>query len=492
MTLSSSRISPRDRVNVRLVVSLVALVSVVSVCQPACAAEATVGQLTFRVEDFNTSLSIRPFHWTRPAPVTGDATAAITRIIDGVPYDMALRQAEGGYRYLVSYRMTGNDWYLQKARAQADHLIAVHITEGEGWFYPSTFRFALDGKYGGGLLQPPWYSGIAQGAAVGFFARMWQATGDPAYRDAADHTFESFLVPSQTRHPWISLVDNLGYLHAEEYPNSRWLFVFNGHMEAAMGLFEYYQVTHDVRALSVYRGTLNSVLAYGDRLRNPGWASAYSLGARAPYVGYHRFVGMQLLQLYSMSGDVRFVHLAHSFDDDYPLATTPGKVWVIPGVYSVYRFDARGAVTATKLLRVSMPCTYNTSTRGRITGRAGYWMALHGGRLDGYYLREVTDAVYYRGAIDILEYSPGVRVGLRSGQWLLQQVDPAGNVVATRRALFAPMPSRSSRADTSTAQLRPSAATIRKRAVVNGQPSVLLESGPYQGFWAPQRAVVLP
>ncbi len=71
----------------------------------------------------------------------------------------------------------------------------------EGWFFPSTFLYRLDTKYGGGLLSPPWYSGLTQGSAAAFFARLWRVNGDGRYREAAEHSLESFLVRAQAWGP---------------------------------------------------------------------------------------------------------------------------------------------------------------------------------------------------------------------------------------------------------------------------------------------------
>jgi hypothetical protein len=351
----------------------------------------------------------------------------------------------------------------------------MHRSEGDGWYFPSTFYYAFDHNYGGSLI-PPWYSGIAQGAATGFFARLYEATGEQKYRDAAEHAMESFLIPRRSGHLWTSSVDSLRYLRLQEYPGTRWDYVFNGHMEAAMGLYDYYRVTGDPRALSLYRGALTTVLKYGETLRNPGWISAYSLGARAQYRSYHHRVVSQMLELYTLSGDTRFVHLANEYDDDYPVTSVPQDMWIAPGVHTAYRFSASGAIVSRTQIRSASATTLPVSRRGRIKGRSGNWLTIRGTGLDGYCLLETTGSVYCRGVASAITYRPPVAVTLRAGRWRGQRVDSDGTVQASVTVNIA------------TTQR----VTVSQRAVVNGSGRVLMASGPLAGYWVPRGAVVLP
>jgi D-glucuronyl C5-epimerase C-terminus len=418
---------------------------------------------------------LEPFYKKTAAPISGEPDDVVMRVINGVPYDMALRQAESGYSYVYSYRLTGNDWYLQRARAQADRLISMHREEGDGWFFPSTFYFAFDRNFGGSLV-PPWYSGIAQGAATGFFARLYETTGEVKYRDAAEHAMESFLIPRRSGHLWTSSVDTLRYLRLEEYPGTRWQYVFNGHMEAAMGLYDYYRITGDPRALTLYRGALTTVLKYGETLRNPGWISAYSLGARGQYRSYHFRVVSQMLELYTLTGDTRFLHLANEYDDDYPWPSIPQSMRIAPGVHTAYRFSSSGAILSRRQIRTSSGMTLTLASRGRIRRQSGNWLTIRGSSLDGYSLRETTGSVYGLGVASAIEYRPPVAVTMRAGRWKGQRVDAAGSVKASVTVSIA-------------AAQR---VTVEQRAVVNGSGRVLIASGPLAGYWVPRGAVILP
>jgi hypothetical protein len=437
-----------------------------------------VGAITFRTWTFkalDVPAGSRPFDHPTASPLGTDPYRVSMRYVDGVPYDFALRQAETGYTALNSYRLTGERYYLIKAQTQADHLISRHFSVGNGWFYPNGFYYYF-GHTQPDVLVPPWYSGIAQGAAVGFFARLYEATGKQVYRDAAEHTLESFLVPQGAGHPWVSKVDSSGYLRIEEYPGSGWEFVFNGHMEAAMGLWDYYRVTHDARGLALYRGALTSVVRYGQAFRTKGWISAYSLGARVLLGHYHVAVMRQMRQLHTLSGDARFIHLVNDFDGDYPAPVVTGVVKVLPGNYTACRFSVTGTRLASCVIRPRIAKLYRVDWRKRIRGQRGIWLHLTSGSLQGYFIREAVGHVYVRGVVNALAYDPSVRVTLKAGHWSALQFDGVGAVTASQPTDL------------------PSAETARvsQRAVVNGVPRVLLASDPFTDYWVSERAVVLP
>jgi hypothetical protein len=439
---------------------------------------ATVGRLAFRAWAFaalDVPVGLRPFDFPAPGAFHGDPDRVSMRVVNGVPYDFPLRNAETGFHALSSYRWTGDKRYLRRAEAQARHLIAIRVTVGDAWFYPSGFAYRFN-RTRPELLVPPWYQGLAQGIATGFFARLYEVTGKRAYLSAAEHTLNSLLVPRRAGRPWVSNVDTDGYLRIEEYPGTGWRFVFNGHMQAALGLWDYYRVTRDARALALYRGALTSVARYGERFRTPGWISAYSLGARAQFIHYHEGHLRRLLQLYRLSGDDRFVRLAILFDEDFPAPTVSGVVRVPPGEHALRRFSTAGARLASRVLRVRSAEFHRVDRRARVAGQAGIWLRIAGGPLKGWSIREAAGGSYVRGPINAQDFDPPVGVTLRAGEWVARQFDAAGRVTASQAI------------DVATAIT----VQVSRRAVLNGRRMVLLASDPLPGHWLPERAVVLP
>ncbi len=448
-----------------------------------------------------TTPSIAPFTWTATIPISTETTEVSKRWVDGMPYDMALRQAESAYRHLNAYERTGNTWYLTRARAQADYLISVHVAWGDAWYLPNTFSYALDPRFGPEFLQPPWYSGIAQGTAVGAFARLWRITGEEAYRDAAEHTLESFLVRRAPRGMRIAQVDSAGYLQLQQYPSSGWTYVYNGHLQAAIGIYDYYRITGDERALALYRGAVSSAIAYGEPLRTRGWVSSYALAPRATYVRYHRRTGLLLLELYRLTGDVRLGRLATEYDDDYALEACSGVVSVQAGVHEAVRLTPAGVATATVTVPARQARLLRFAARERVRNLPGYWFSISEGVAAGYRIAETPGEAYVRGSLIRLSYEPPLPVTLRTGRWPLVRLDEQGRVVASRRVYLRATTTRrgtvASRVASGTAgsgtTVRTSLkATLAERAIVDGMPSARIASGACAGWWIPQAAVRLP
>ncbi len=132
---------------------------------------------------------------------------------------------------------------------------------------------------------------MSQGMALDLFTRLAQVTGDPAWRAAADHTFESFLLPPKAGVPWVVHTDASHNLWLEEYPRWPWTtsdFTLNGHLFAVFGLDSYARMTNDPRALALWDGGLRTAAVLAPRaFRNPGWYSDYCLSHGAPGAKKH-------------------------------------------------------------------------------------------------------------------------------------------------------------------------------------------------------------
>lgn len=437
----------------------------------------TVPMIEFRSVGFSAldvPQNLRPFHMDELPPSDIPSNTVIYREIDGVSYDSATRQAQSGYKWLNAYITFGNPDYLTKAKVQADHMIATRHVEGDGWFYRHTYPWVFPRPWGGALVSP-WYSGLAQGTSAGFFARLYEVTGDPRYRDAAGHTVRSLLIPRRGLHAWVTRVDPDGYVTFEHYPGTPWRFVLNGHMEAVAGLYDYYKVTGDPVALKLYRGGLATVVRYGESFRRPGGISAYSSGAPARYASYHRQHVLQLLQLHAFTGDSRLSGLANRLDNDYPIAETTGTITVRPGTHTAYRFSSAGGIVASREIVVPGETTYDVRARTRVNTRTGMWFVVSGSDLDGYCLLERAGYVHFRGAASVLEYPRPLRATMRVGAWNAVTLGAQGTVADTRTVLV----------DTALP------VTVAKRAVVNGNRCVMLATGPVTDMWVPSAAVVL-
>ena len=132
-------------------------------------------------------------------------------------------------------RLEGDIYALVASNdAGANRLIRMRTVRDFAWYYPYTYDFALHGLPTQ-VQRAPWYSAMSQGMALDLFTRLAQVTGDPVWRDAADHTFESFLLPPKAGVPWVVHTDASHNLWLEEYPRWPWTtsdFTLNGHLFA--------------------------------------------------------------------------------------------------------------------------------------------------------------------------------------------------------------------------------------------------------------------
>ena len=390
------------------------------------------------------------------------------RRVGGVLYDFPRGQATYGLLNLSAYRVTHDDFFLQRALAQAQRLVSNRVVSGDAWFCPNPNHYYRHGLHDE-PLSPPWYSALSQGRALLFFSRLAQVTGDQEWRDAADHLFAAFLIKGPTSGPYVTMVDGHGYYWLQEWP---WAGMkpddtFNGHNSAAFGIFEYWAVTKDPRAQALFRGAAATSQHYASTFRQPGWMSHYCLAHLIVNPLYHNIHVHQLLGLYSMTGAVAFARDADLWEADYPYPATAGTLRVTPGRYTVVRFGSSGAQAGSRKVTVSQALTCHAGARQRFRGR-GIFIRATSGPLSGYWIEEAPGHVYLAGAVIPLDYDPARTLTLAAGRaYTALQLSDSGAVVA-RITLPAG-----------------AAATllINRGAVVNGSPSVRLADGELKGCW---------
>ena len=172
---------------------------------------------------------------------------------------------------------------------------------------------------------------------LAFFTELARVTGDPGWRKAADCTFDSFLLSHDARAPWVSLTDRNHLLWLVEYPfgsPQQADQVFNGHLSATFGLWDYYQLTRDRRALAMYDGAVTTVHRYRASLRVRGGPSNPLASPTAPWrpaatTGCTRSNSSSSL----LTGRSEFAHLAQSLvgDSPYPVLAVPRRVDLAAG-----------------------------------------------------------------------------------------------------------------------------------------------------------------
>ena len=360
----------------------------------------------FRVSDL-TLRDIDPsgyplLHIDEPVPIVdgglhdADGVRMVWR--NGRLYNRVSAQAFYGLDNLASYTLTGDPFYLARAEAQAQRLIDRRILVGKAWFHPVDFPFHE--------MKPPWYSAMGHGLALKLFTALYRVTGEPIYLQAAQATFASFLHRGPSSSPWIVSVDANGYLWLQEYPSRPPDPVLNGHIYSAYGLYDYFQATHDERALELFDGAVTTVLHYASWFRQPGWMSFYRFSRTVTFARYHETHIHLFLTLYTLTGMTGLARLADEFVRDYPKPEISGSITVIPGIYTGLRFDSSGRVVGRRTWRTITSARLTVTRRERIYHRPGYWFLVASGPWTGYYLREQAGNVYLPGVLPLLRYDP--------------------------------------------------------------------------------------
>jgi hypothetical protein len=396
-----------------------------------------------------------------------DSEGVRMRLVRGQMYDFPRGQATYGLRNLGAYLATGDSFFLDRALAQARRLRDTRVVVDGAWYYPNA---PSKGRHGIGTepIIAPYYGALAQGRVLHFLCRLAAETGDATWQEAADHTFLSFLRPGPRAGPYVVNVDARHYYWLQEWPweGLRPDYTFNGHNSAVYGLYEYYLLTHDARALALFRGAATTTEHYAAVFRQPGWVSYYCLEHRWENTRYHRLHTKQLLVLYRMTGAVAFARASDAFEDDYPNPKVDGDLRILPGTYTALRFDAADRVIASRTVVVRHTLTMPVKLRQRHRGR-GIFFLMTGGPAPGFWIEERHDHVYLPGVIVRHTYDPNRSVRLAAGAYSAAQFDDAGRVVDRLQL----------------AVDDPIIVAANQRATVNGSLRVRLCEGDLTGYW---------
>jgi hypothetical protein len=405
-----------------------------------------------------------------------DAQGVRMRRLHGKLFDFPRGQSAYGLANLNSYRVTGDEFYLERALAQADRLVEYHADAGGAWYfptYPSRSRHGRTQEW----IRAPYYSALPEGRILQFFSRLAEVTGRAEWRDAADHVFKAFLRVGPRSGPYILDIDDEGYYWLQEWP---WPGMqpddtLNGHITSLYGLYEYYTVTHDGRAKALFRGAVTTVKHYLPRFRRAGWISCYCLLHRATNENYHGMHIGQLLKLYLLTGAPVFARAADAFMSDYPRPQVSGSLHVAPGVYEAIRVSASGAVIGRRIVRVRQEALWRTATRKRLWPRSPICLRAGSGPAKGWWLPERAGRVYLLGIAEQHGYTPARRLTVAAGEDVTAlKYDDLGRVTARQRV---------SAGDGLTLR-------VDARAVINGSPRVRVNDGDLAGYWLQLRSRV--
>lgn len=444
---------------------------------------------TFQTEGYQCVLDVpdalQPWRTRTAAKVDTnphDATGVRMFKADGRMYDHPVGQIQFGLENLASHRRTGDPFYLQRAKLQAQRLIEQrHLVRG-AWFFPYPFDFRHQ-VHTGVEYKAPWYSGMAQGEALSLFAQLAAYKGIPGserarYRAAADGAFASLLVADDTS-PWVVARDEKRQLWIHEYPIDApgvSDYTYNGFMFAALGLWDYHTLSRNPLAEQLFDGSLSTLAVYFPMMRNPGGLSHYCRTHTIPTKSYHRVHSDLLLQLSWLSGSQRFAAQSDLLIDDFPpasLGKAGGRVTMQDGTHSLYRFAENGAITARRSLTLSRSEQCTATRRTRIPGR-GIHLQIEEGPAAGWHIREQYPSVRLHGEWCASDYRPARQATISAGVNLVCRSGPEAK--PTSRTVTYP---------------RDTALFYDRRAVIDSRPMVRLAGGSLGGWWAPTEQLTL-
>ncbi len=181
-------------------------------------------------------------------------------------YRNPVTTAHNAFACYKQYIDTGNPEYLEWFYANVDWLIDYKDEDGY-------LRYEFDWYHYYGLMGAGWVSAMAQGEALAAVCMAYHASNDEKYLQAAEQFFHTMYTNNDEL--WCFGIDDEDYLWYEEYPNEDFCHVLNGKLFGMWGLWDYYCITQDEFALSLFQGGLASVLD-----NYPTWNFVGSDGSR--------------------------------------------------------------------------------------------------------------------------------------------------------------------------------------------------------------------
>jgi D-glucuronyl C5-epimerase C-terminus len=166
-------------------------------------------------------------------------------------------------------------------RRTLDRLAAVAVRRGGFAAWEYAFSFGPGGPF--------WISAMTQGTAVQALARGGLALGEPRYLELAEQALGAFDAAPPTG------VGMPGARYAM-YSQQPTLEVFNGFLQAVIGLHDHAQLTGSTRSRRLYRRAEGVARGWIGAVDTGAW-SLYSRGGREATLHYHRLARLFLDRL---------------------------------------------------------------------------------------------------------------------------------------------------------------------------------------------------
>ncbi len=151
------------------------------------------------------------------------------------------------------------------------------------------------------VFNKGWISAMAQGGALGAASMAWFLTADTKYLPAAVGFFTTLYHNSNSF--WCIGVDPEDYYWLEEYPNPDFCHVLNGMLFALWGLWDYYVISADDFALTLFQAGLKTIADNYPIWNVPDENLSYYCLHHTAHASYHQ-IHLQQLELYAAFFDI--------------------------------------------------------------------------------------------------------------------------------------------------------------------------------------------
>lgn len=254
---------------------LAAWVLILAACSPAEAELPAVPSGDTTTTTVYLVAGIRTYETAEPLNRSVDESGIHIYERGGVRYRHPVGQAQYALSLVETWRHSGDPGLLSAAETNAQDLIDRTMTEGVLEYH---FDFPLHGDRDN-TIHAPWRSAMAQGLFLSLTIRLWEETGDPYWRVIADQTLDTLLDQESER--WVTFTDENGMVWLEEYAGDvEPMRVFNGHVFAMYGLYDYWQATGSVEAAELFNSAAETILYYMPEFREPGDTPGMGCGSR--------------------------------------------------------------------------------------------------------------------------------------------------------------------------------------------------------------------
>ncbi|MGC5324925.1 D-glucuronyl C5-epimerase family protein [Brevibacillus sp. SYSU BS000544] len=183
-------------------------------------------------------------------PETGLPVYQVRDKVYSHPVKVAIFGLTAFEKYITNKRQEDYDRIIRSANYFVDEIVVLPSGVGV-WYYSFDF---LDGET---LIKAPWVSGMAQGQGISVLVRAYLLTNEKKYLETAEKALKAFYVKDQGTQNLF--YDNNQDFWIEEYPQENTTHVLNGYIYALFGIWDYYRVTQDKMALSLWQKGINSL-----------------------------------------------------------------------------------------------------------------------------------------------------------------------------------------------------------------------------------------